>query len=243
MNFLEDRIITRFGAPTKITTDNAKDFSSLASTNFCFKYGIVLSHSSNYHPQGNELVESSNKNLMNIIKKTMGDNKENWDSKIKYALWADCIMTKTSTWKSPFELVYGMEAKLPINLQIPVFHLMQHFKTDQEALQGRIDQLIELDKSRRNAFDQMVRNQDKIKGTLNHEARQRYLEEVDLVLMWDKRKEKPGVLKKFDGLWLGPYKIERKDGVNSFYLASLDREKLPLLVNGQLFKLYFAIDT
>jgi hypothetical protein len=30
MNFLEDRIITRFGTPTKITTDNAKDFRSLS---------------------------------------------------------------------------------------------------------------------------------------------------------------------------------------------------------------------
>jgi hypothetical protein len=29
MNFLEDRIITRFGVPTKITTDNAKAFSSI----------------------------------------------------------------------------------------------------------------------------------------------------------------------------------------------------------------------
>lgn len=29
MNFLEDRIITRFGVPTKITTNNAKAFNSL----------------------------------------------------------------------------------------------------------------------------------------------------------------------------------------------------------------------
>jgi hypothetical protein len=74
---------------------------------FCFDYGIVLSHSSNYYPQGNGLVESSNKNLMTIIKKTMGDNKKSWDNKIKYALWDDRITKKDSTRKSPFELVYG----------------------------------------------------------------------------------------------------------------------------------------
>jgi hypothetical protein len=39
MSFLEDRIITRFGAPTKITTDNAKDFSSLALENFSSSMG------------------------------------------------------------------------------------------------------------------------------------------------------------------------------------------------------------
>jgi transposase InsO family protein len=83
MNFLEDRIITRFGAPSKITTDNAKAFSSYTLVEFCFKYAITLYHSSNYYPQGNGLVESTNKNLMNILKKVVGENKKSWDSKIK----------------------------------------------------------------------------------------------------------------------------------------------------------------
>jgi hypothetical protein len=48
---------------------------------------------------------------------------------------------------------------------------------------------------------------------------------------------------KFDSMWLGPYRIERKAGINSFYLANLDGEKFPLLVNGQLLKLYFPVDT
>jgi hypothetical protein len=86
MNFLEERIITRFGVPSKITTDNAKEFNYLALAEFCFKYGIVLSHSSNYYPQGNRLAESSNKNLMNIIKKIVGEKKRYWDRNIKYSL-------------------------------------------------------------------------------------------------------------------------------------------------------------
>ena len=75
MSFLEDRMITRFGAPSKIMTNNANAFNSTKLSTFCFNYGIVLSHSSNCYPQGNDLVELSNKNLINIIKKVMGDNK------------------------------------------------------------------------------------------------------------------------------------------------------------------------
>ena len=86
MDFLEDKIITRFGVPTRIITDNGPCFVSSEISYFCFKYGIVLSHSSNQYPQGNGLVESSNKNLMTIIKKTVGDNKKAWDSKINFAL-------------------------------------------------------------------------------------------------------------------------------------------------------------
>jgi hypothetical protein len=44
MKFLEEKIITRFSVPAKITTDNAKAFSSIALNDFYFKYGIILSH-------------------------------------------------------------------------------------------------------------------------------------------------------------------------------------------------------
>jgi hypothetical protein len=42
-----------------------------------------------------------------------------------------------------------MEAQLPINIQISALQIAQHFSTDKEALQGRIDQLIELDETKR----------------------------------------------------------------------------------------------
>ena len=87
MDFLEDKIITRFHVLSRIITDNGQCFISSEMSSFCFKYKIVLSHSSSYYPQGNGLAESSNKNLMTIIKKTIGDNKKAWDSKIKYVLW------------------------------------------------------------------------------------------------------------------------------------------------------------
>jgi hypothetical protein len=115
--------------------------------------------------------------------------------------------------------------------------------TDKEALKGRIDQLIELDESRRKDLDQMARNQDKIKGTFDHKARQRNFEDGDLLLMWGKRKEKPRMHKKFDRLWFGPYRIEKKSGINSFYLTTPKGEKIPLPVNGYLLKPYFAEGT
>jgi hypothetical protein len=176
MNFLVDRIITRFGSPAKITTNNEKSFSSLALEKLCFKYGIVLSHSSNYYPQGNGLVESNKKNIMNILKKIIGENKKGWDNKIMYALWADCTTTKTSTWKTSFELVYELESKFPSTSKYPSFSLCNNLQLIKTKLQGRIDQLIELDKSRRCDFDQMERNQDNIKGTFDHKERQRNFE-------------------------------------------------------------------
>ena len=239
MDFLEDRIITRFGVPARLTTDNAKEFSSTEFSPFCFKYGITLSHSSNYYPQGNGQSESSNKNMMTIVKKIIGDNKKSWDSKIKFALWVDRITKKSATGKSPFELVYGLDVTLPVHLKLPVYQLLQAFSTNQNAVQNRLDQLIELDENRRKAFHHSLKSQNKVKRTFDKSSRQRDFQVGDTVLLWDKRREKPGKHGTFDSLWTGPYLIHSIAGTNSFNLSHLDGERLPLPINGQLIKLFF----
>jgi hypothetical protein len=103
----------------------------------------------------------------------------------------------------------------------------------------QIDQLMELDETRRMAFDQMEMNQDKVKGTFDRKVRQRDFMEEDQVLLRDKRREKPGMHQKFDSLWLGPYKIEEVFGPDSFYLSMTKGWRMPLPVNGSLLKHYF----
>ena len=86
IKFLEENIIARFGCPTKIITDNAEAFKSAIFVNFCQNYNILLGHSTAYYPQGNGLAESSKKKLMRILKKTINENKKNWDSQLKFTL-------------------------------------------------------------------------------------------------------------------------------------------------------------
>jgi len=242
MDFIENNIITRFGVPAKITTDNAKAFSSSEFSSFCFKYGIVLSHSSNYYPQGNGLAESSNKNLITIIKKIVGDNKKSWDSKIKYALWANRITKKKATGKSPFELVYGLDVTLPVHLKLPAYQPVQNFSTNKDVVQNRIDQIVELDEARRTAFDAICKNQSNIKKSFDKFSRSRSLQVGDMVLLWDRKNKKPGKHKKFDSLWLGPYIIRDIARPNSFHLSRLDGKPLDLPANGQMLKLFFKDD-
>jgi ribonuclease HI len=118
IGFLED-LITRFGCPNKIVTDNAAAFGSEPLAKFCEQFRIKLIHSTPYYPQGNGLAESSNKSLIRIIKRLLEDNKKAWHSKLKFALWADRVTTKRSIGVSPFQLVYGAEAVFPSQLAIP----------------------------------------------------------------------------------------------------------------------------
>jgi len=77
IGFLETNILFKFGCPEKIITDNVVAFKSKKMINFCNKYHITLGHSTTYYRQGNGIAESSNKSLINIIKKLLEENKKN----------------------------------------------------------------------------------------------------------------------------------------------------------------------
>ena len=107
IEFIEENILSQFGCPQRLVTDNAKAFKSKAMVAFCEKNGIILKHSTPYYPQGNGQAASSNKNIIQSIKKMLKCNKRTWDSMLKYALWADRITVKQVIGTSPFQLVYG----------------------------------------------------------------------------------------------------------------------------------------
>ena len=76
MDFLQNHIMTRFGVPISLVFDNASYFSSIRLTPFANKRGIKLNYFANYYPQGNGLAESTNKNMIRILKKTMIENQK-----------------------------------------------------------------------------------------------------------------------------------------------------------------------
>lgn len=69
-----EKLITRFGVPQTIISDNGPSFLGEKVTKMALHYGIYLKTSSNYYPQGNGLDESINKNLLRILKRIMEDN-------------------------------------------------------------------------------------------------------------------------------------------------------------------------
>jgi transposase InsO family protein len=122
---LENNVLSRFGCPIKIITDNAASFKSKRMEKFCSDYNITLGHSTSYYPQGNGLAKSSNKRLTKNIKKLLQDNKKSWHKNLIHALWADRITTKRSIATSPFQIVYGTEEIFPIALGLLVMRLLQ----------------------------------------------------------------------------------------------------------------------
>eukprot|EP00253_Pinus_taeda_P024212 PITA_24212 len=80
--------------------------------------GLCHDSSTPYYPQANGLVEAINKVLVTMIKRIISIHKSNWHTMLFSALWAYRTSVKTSTGFTPFQLVYGLEAVLPIECEI-----------------------------------------------------------------------------------------------------------------------------
>ena len=207
IQFLECNILSRFGCPKKIINDNAAAFKSKKMINFCHQFHITLGHSTSYYPQGNGLAKSCNKSLINIIKKMLEENKKNWHKKLGNSLWADRLSTKRSIGMSPYELVYGMEARFPSSLGIPTIRLLQEIQAEPNDTQRRINQTIHLQQTREQVYDRAQILQEKLKKMFDKRAKEEDFYIGDKVLRWDSRREDKGKHAKFDFLWKGPFVI------------------------------------
>jgi hypothetical protein len=91
-----------------------------------------MGQSSNYYPQGNDLAKSTNKKLIQIIKKTIEANHKNWHNKLIDALWASPLTPKYSIGHSPYTLLYGKEAILPLHLELNALALTTNVEEKEE---------------------------------------------------------------------------------------------------------------
>ena len=82
------------------------------------EFKIVHHNSSPYKPKMNGIFEAANKNIKKIIQKMVLTYKD-WHEMLPFALHEYFTSIHTSTGETPFSFVYGMEAMLPVEVEIP----------------------------------------------------------------------------------------------------------------------------
>ena len=86
-------------------------------------------------------VEAANKNIKKIVQKMVRTYKD-WHEMLPFALHGYRTSVHTSTGATPFSLVYGMNAVLPVEVEIPSLRVLMDTKLDEaEWIQMRLDQL------------------------------------------------------------------------------------------------------
>ena len=76
--FIWKNIITRFGVPHTLISDNDLQFDSNAFRRYCYDLGITNKYSTPAYPQGNGQAEAVNKVIINGLKKRLDDVKGRW---------------------------------------------------------------------------------------------------------------------------------------------------------------------
>ena len=81
----------------------------------------------------------------------VGKYKSNCHLQLFSALWAYCTFAKTATSFTPFQLIFGLEAVLSIECEIPSLKLAVELLPDTSAEEERLLYLSHLDENRRKA--------------------------------------------------------------------------------------------
>ena len=87
-NFVEENIVTRFGVPETIITDNGTIFTSDRFKEYMSRSNIRLEQSTPYYPHANGQAKASNKVLIGILEKMVKEKPDMWHLKLNEALWA-----------------------------------------------------------------------------------------------------------------------------------------------------------
>ena len=133
--FLYEDVICRHGCSVKVVMDGGSENKKITKK-LLEDYQIHLIVISAYHPQSNGLVERGHDAIVNSLSKYCSKEPQNWVQYLPLALWSDRISTRRSTGYSAFELLYGRDCLLPIELSLPSWGVVdwEGEVTDRESL-------------------------------------------------------------------------------------------------------------
>jgi hypothetical protein len=163
-----------------------------------------------------------------------------WDSKLLDTLWAYRTAYKVTIKFTPFQLVYGQEAILPVELELPSLRIaIEERLSDDESFRERIAMLERLDEVRNQTYLNMAAVQKWRKTYYDSKMKSKILTTDDLVFFYDSRFQK--FPSKFKLHWMGPYKVNMIAHDNdSFELIDFEGTTLPTRINGYRFKKHYT---
>nr|XP_025685323.1 uncharacterized protein LOC112786123 [Arachis hypogaea] len=224
-SFIWKNIICRYGIPREIISDNGRQFTDHKLATFLTNFNIKHHFSSVDHPQTNGQVESANRIILQGLKKKLGEAKGEWADLIPEILWSYNTSIQSATGETPFKLVYGAEALIPVEVSVPTLRTeLYNQPNNQQARSAELD-LVE---------------EDRDISAIKQRARKRYLEQRhhkrvvhrsfnngDLVLRRTEDARKPPAHGKLAANWEGPFRVLQNLGKGAYKLETLRGEQLP----------------
>jgi transposase InsO family protein len=113
---LTDKVFFRFSPPEQLHSDQGRQFESALIAEMCKILGIVKSRTTPYHPQSDGLVERFNRTLLDMLATAATDYPFDWQQHLRPLCMAYNTSVHTTTGYSPFYLMFGRQARMPIDI-------------------------------------------------------------------------------------------------------------------------------
>ena len=158
-----------------------------------------------YHPQTNGLTERFNHTLAQMLSMYVADNQKDWDVYLPYVLFAYRTTVHETMQEQPFKLLYGREARLPIDVML--------WNKDQNIILANTEQeyIQELNKGLR-IMQELAKTNLQKKQTLVERSEDNIKRKFDVgdeVAIYVPRVMK-GRSVKLAHMWQGPFQIIQK---------------------------------
>ena len=138
--FVWKNIVTQFGVPHTLISNNGLQFDSKTFKSYCGELGIMNRYSTPAYPQGNGQVEVVNKIIVNELKKKLDDAKGKWVEELPHVLWTYRTTPRRSTEETPFSMTYGAEVVIPLETGFPTSRTSSFNPSDNdEQLKKNLD--------------------------------------------------------------------------------------------------------
>uniref|UniRef100_A0A8C5QY47 Gypsy retrotransposon integrase-like protein 1 n=1 Tax=Leptobrachium leishanense TaxID=445787 RepID=A0A8C5QY47_9ANUR len=144
---LMEKFFVHYGLPRRIHSDQGRDFESRLVGQLLELLGIQKTRTTPYHPQGDAQPERFNRTLLNMLGTLSNIEKQSWSRHIATLVHAYNSTESDATGYSPYRLMFGREARLPVDLAFGL-------SLDQTSVASHRNYVDRLRKNLASAFEQ-----------------------------------------------------------------------------------------